>query len=62
MNKIFLKTSLEKNLSNFSYLFLFDINFENLVIRLHVLYVLIMNIKFHSNWILLIIQSTNLFR
>ena len=35
--KLFLQTSLKINPSNFSYIFLLDINFENLIIRLYVL-------------------------
>ena len=35
--KLFFQTSLKINPSNFSYIFLLDINFENLIIRLYVL-------------------------
>ena len=43
---------LERNLSNFSYIFLWDVNFENLTIEFHVLYVLKTHAKFCSNWML----------
>ena len=43
---------LERNLSNFSYIFLLDVNFENLTIEFHVLYVLKTHAKFCSNWML----------
>ena len=35
------------------------IYFENLTVRLYVFYILNMNIKFHSNWMLITIQSIN---
>ena len=48
MEKVFLQTSLERNPSNASYIFLLDMNFENLTIVLHVLYVLNTYVIFHS--------------
>ena len=36
-------------------------NFENLIIKLHVLYVLNMHIKFRFNWVFFIIRSINFF-
>ena len=35
--------------------------FENLTVKLHVLYIFNMHVKFISNWILFIIQLVNLF-
>ena len=51
MDKVSLQTGLERNFSNFSYIFLLDVNFENLTVGLHVLYVLNMHIKFCLNTI-----------
>ena len=36
LNKISFKTSLERKLSNLSYIFILIVNFENLTIKLHV--------------------------
>ena len=47
-----LQTSLERNSSNFSYISFLGVNFENLTVEFHILYVLNMDIKFHSNHIL----------
>ena len=60
-NKVSLQTSLERNSSNFSYISFFCLNFEDLTVKFHVLYVLNMHIKFLSNWILFTIWSVNLF-
>ena len=60
-NKASLQTSLERNSSNFSYISFLGVNFENLIVKFHVPYVLNMHIKFHSNQILFTIWSTNLF-
>ena len=60
MDKVTLRTSLKKNPSNFIYIFLLDINFENLTIRLHVLYILNTHVKFRSNR-MLFTRSINLF-
>ena len=51
---------LEINFLNFSYLF-FGVNFENLTVEFHILYVLNMHIKFRSNRMLFTIRSKNLF-
>ena len=53
--------SLERNSSNFSYTSFFSMNFKNLTIEFHVLYVFNIHIKFYSNWMLFTIQSINLF-
>ena len=37
MNKISLQTSLERNFLNFFYIFVLDVNFENLIVGLYVL-------------------------
>ena len=36
-NKVSLQTSLERNSTNSSYIFILSVNFENLIVRLHVL-------------------------
>ena len=59
--KVYLQTNLKKNPSNFSYIFLLNVNFENLIVGMHVLYVLTTYIKFRSNRILFTIWSINLF-
>ena len=59
-NKVSLQTSLERNFLNFSYLF-FGVNFENLTVEFHILYVFNMHIKFRSNRMLFTIRSINLF-
>ena len=51
-NKISLQTSLKRDFSNFLYIFLLNLNFKKLIIKLHVLYVLNMHVKFYSNQIL----------
>ena len=59
-NKVSLQISLERNVSNFL-LYLFCVNFENLIFEVYVPYVLNMHIKFHLNWIFFTIRSINLF-
>ena len=61
MNKGSLQISLKKNPKNTSYIFILNVNFENLTIGLYVLYVLNTCIKFCSNQILFTIQLINLF-
>ena len=61
MNKVSLQTSLERNPSNLSYISFSGVNFENLIVKFHIPYVLNMHIKFRSNWILFTIRSINLF-
>ena len=60
-DKISLQTSLERNPSKYSYISLFDVNFENLIFGLHPLYVLNKYAKFHINWKLFTIWLINLF-
>ena len=43
------RISLERNLSNLSYIFLLHVNFKNLTIRLRVFNVLNTHVKFRSN-------------
>ena len=47
-NKVSLQINLEKNSSNFSYIYI-SVNFENLTVEFHVLYVLNTYIKFRLN-------------
>ena len=61
MEKVYLQTSLEKNLSNLSYIFLLSVKFENITIRWYVFYVFNMRVKFHSSRMLFTIQSIKLF-
>ena len=61
-DNVSLQTSLEKNPSKSSYILLLNVNFENLIVVLHVLYVLNIYVKFHSNRILFTIQSIKLFK
>ena len=49
MNKVFLQTTLERNLTNLSYIFILSVNFKNLTIRLHVLITSLMIKKFQEN-------------
>ena len=58
---VFHRTSLERNCLKSSYIFLLDVNFENLTVRLHILYVFNMHVKFRSNRMLFTIQSINLY-
>ena len=52
VEKVSLQTSLERNLSNIADNFLLDVKFVNLIVVFHVLYILNMQVKFHSNRIL----------
>ena len=49
LDKVFVQTSLKRNILISSYIFLLNVNFENLTGGLHVLHVLNMHVKFHSN-------------
>ena len=59
-DKVFVQTSLKKNLLILSYIFLLNVNFENLTDELYVLYVLIVHVKFCSNQMLFTIRSISL--
>ena len=60
-DKVSLPTNLEGNPSHSSFIFLLDVNFENLIVKLHFLYVVNTHVKFQSNKMLFTIQSINLF-
>ena len=49
MNKVSLKISLEKNPTNSSYIFILSMDFENLIVRLHVLIIFLMLKKFQED-------------
>ena len=49
MNKVSLQTSLEKNPTNSSYIFILIVNFENLTLKLHVLITFLMLTKFQED-------------
>ena len=46
VNKVSLQISLERNPTNFSYIFKLSMNFENLTVRLHVIIIFFMLAKF----------------
>ena len=48
-NKVSLQTSLERNPTNSSYIFILNVNFENLTVRLHVLITSLILTKFQEN-------------
>ena len=58
---VFLQINLERNFSNFSYIYFFMREFENLIVEFHVLYTFNTHIKFRLNQILFTIRSINLF-
>ena len=60
LDKVFLQTSLKRNILISSYIFLLNVNFENLTSGLYVLYVLNMHVKFRTNKMLFTIRSINL--
>ena len=47
LNKVSLRLE-----TNFSYISFLDVNFENLIVKFHIPYVLNMHIKFRSNYML----------
>ena len=49
VNKVSLQTILERNFLNLSFIFLLNVKFENLTVRLHVLYIFNMHVKFIKN-------------
>jgi len=49
LNKISLQISLERNPTNSSYIFILSMNFENLTIRLHVIIIFFILVKFLEN-------------
>ena len=48
-NKVSLQISLERNSTNSSYIFILSVNFENLIVKLHVLIISLMLTKFQEN-------------
>ena len=46
-----------ENISNSFYIFLLNVNFKNITVRLHDLYVLNTHIEFHLNRILFTVRS-----
>ena len=48
-NKVSLQTSLKRNPSNLSYIFILNVKFENLTVGLHVLIISFMLAKFQKN-------------
>ena len=48
-NKVSLQTSLERNPTNSSYIFILSVNFENLTVKLHILITSKMLTKFQEN-------------
>jgi len=57
VEKVFLRTSLERNLPNSSYIFLLDVNFENLTIGLYVFIISSILGKFQEDQILMAMSS-----
>ena len=49
MNTTSLQTSLERNPTNLSYIFILSVNFENLTVILHVLITFLMFTKFQKD-------------
>ena len=56
-NKVSLQTSLKRNSTNLSYIFILSVNFENLTVRLHVLITSLMLTKFQENQRLITMSS-----
>ena len=57
MNKVSLQTSLERNPTNSSYIFILSVNFENLTVRLYVVIAFLMLTKFQEDQRSIIISS-----
>ena len=55
--KIYFQTSLERNSINFLYISILSVDFENLTVRLHVLIIFFMHVKFQENQRLIAISS-----
>ena len=49
MNKVSIQTSLERNPTNSSYIFILSVNFENPTVKLHILITSKMLTKFQEN-------------
>ena len=61
MKNVYFQTNLWRNPLNSPYILLLNFNFENLIIRFHVLNVLNTHVKFHSNRMLFTIRLINIF-
>ena len=55
-NQVSFQISLRKNLTNSSYIFILNINFENLTVRLHILITFLILIKFQENQISIVMS------
>ena len=49
LNKVSLQTNLKRNPTNSPYIFILSVNFENLIVRLHVLITSLILTKFKEN-------------
>ena len=56
-----LSNSVDRNLLNYSFIILLDMNFKNITVKLHIFYVFNTQVKFRSNKMLFIIPLINLF-
>ena len=59
MNKVSLQISLKRDSINLSYISILSVNFENLTVRLHVLIIFFMHVKFQEDQRSIAISSTN---
>ena len=57
MNKVSLQTILEKNSTNYSYISILSVNFENLTVRLYVLIIFFIHVKFQEDQKSIVISS-----
>ena len=57
MNKVSLQTNLEKNSTNYSYISILSVNFENLTVRLYVLIIFFIHVKFQEDQKSIVISS-----
>ena len=48
-NKVSLQISLKRNSTNYSYISILSVNFENLIVRLHVLIIFFLHVKFQED-------------
>ena len=56
-NKVSLQTSLKRNPSNLSYIFILNVKFENLTVGLYVLIISFMLAKFQEDQISIVMSS-----
>ena len=57
LEKVSLQTNLERNLPNFFFIILLDMNFESLTVKLHVLIISSMLAKFQEDQISIVMWS-----